>query len=461
MSQLALVAHGQDTTGKGALIHKVVEESIHRFQAVGSKAVLLWRGERQRHLAPRQLDAVAIGVEVGQGHGQLALHVELSEEGTDRSALARSRRTVRGDEDRNFRNLGEEVGTAIGQNDHRRSGFPEALDQAGLGGRQVVRGSHPDEGRDQHMGVVGSRLEDLLHRFGRDLPAQGESPGFDAAAPELCLGQALDSPVSEAGGDDDMKDPEGLFGLEWQDVAFVAHYCDRGPGHVQRAFEILWPSDALSQRFPVDQPILVQAQPGLGLQDAAHRAVETLFAQLSLFDSSYQGLNCDPYVGGQENDISPGLDGPHGGLAGPGRTNAGHFQGVGDDQPIEAQLVTKKIVRYSWGERRRCSRRIDGRQSHMGRHDRVDTGLDRGSEGHQFDGLQPLAVDSDHGALVVAVGRGIAMTREVFGRGQHAALSRALDIGSDHARHELGVLTIGTNVDDRIGGIVVDVGHGR
>ncbi len=95
----------------------------------------------------------------------------------------------------------------------------------------------------------------------------------------------------------------------------------------------------------------------------------------------------------------------------------------------------------------------------MGGHDRVDARRDRRTEGHQLDSFQALAVDADHGTFVVTIRRGVPMARKVLRGSQHAALSRALDVGPHHSRHELRVFTVGADVDDRIGRVVVDVGH--
>src|SRR3974390_1432571 len=91
----------------------------------------------------------------------------------------------------------------------------------------------------------------------------------------------------------------------------------------------------------------------------------------------------------------------------------------------------------------------------MGHEDGVDSGLDGGCEGRQFDRVEALAVVVDQRNGEVRVGIGVAVAGKVLGGGQHAVLVRAFDIGGGHPADERGVFAKGAGVDDgivRVGG---------
>ena len=98
----------------------------------------------------------------------------------------------------------------------------------------------------------------------------------------------------------------------------------------------------------------------------------------------------------------------------------------------------------------------------MAGHDGVHAGFDRRAEGHQFQTLQPFAVGGDLRQAQVAVYRGVAVSREMLGGGQNEVVlvgMRALDEGLHVGRHILRILAKRADVDDRVLGIVVDVGY--
>jgi hypothetical protein len=61
----------------------------------------------------------------------------------------------------------------------------------------------------------------------------------------------------------------------------------------------------------------------------------------------------------------------------------------------------------------------------------------------------------------MGVASGVAVAREVLGCGQHPVLLQTPDLRRNQAANGVGVFAKGTDIDDRIGGVVVDVGHRR
>ena len=98
---------------------------------------------------------------------------------------------------------------------------------------------------------------------------------------------------------------------------------------------------------------------------------------------------------------------------------------------------------------------------HVGRHDRVDPGVDRGLEGRQVDRVELLAAVRHLGQAVVAVGAGVTVAREVLGDRGDAALVEAVDLGGDDVGDRGGVGAGRADPDDRVVGVEVDVGDRR
>ena len=91
----------------------------------------------------------------------------------------------------------------------------------------------------------------------------------------------------------------------------------------------------------------------------------------------------------------------------------------------------------------------------------IHAGIDGGLERHQFEAFEPFPVGGDGGQVHVRVHGGVAVPREMFGGGQREVLLvgvRPFDEGPDVRRDVVRILAEGADVDDRIIGIVVDVG---
>ena len=95
----------------------------------------------------------------------------------------------------------------------------------------------------------------------------------------------------------------------------------------------------------------------------------------------------------------------------------------------------------------------------MSRHDRHDAGADRLPKGNPLDPLQAWALNGNERQGQVRIHLGVTVTRKVLGGRQHPGLLGSGHECRTHTAHHLRVLSVGADVDDRIGGIVVDIHH--
>ena len=91
----------------------------------------------------------------------------------------------------------------------------------------------------------------------------------------------------------------------------------------------------------------------------------------------------------------------------------------------------------------------------------IHSALDRRLERHEFNVLDVLQRLVDASGREVGVGIGIAMTREMFRRREHATLVRAINVGADHRGYLLRVFAEGTRVDDGICGVGIHIRVGK
>ena len=99
----------------------------------------------------------------------------------------------------------------------------------------------------------------------------------------------------------------------------------------------------------------------------------------------------------------------------------------------------------------------DGRHGEVARHHESGAGLDRRAERHQLERVEAGPRRADHRQREVRVGLGIAVTGEVLRGGEHPVVLQPADVGRDQPAHQEWILAERSGVDDRIGGIVVDV----
>ena len=200
------ISNGQNTTGKGALLDELVDHTVHLVHASRPKSHILRGSRAQGHGAPRNLEALTVGMILGESHRQSAPNIDLAEERGDRRPAARLREPEGTEVGRDLGKLGQEIGAAEAGDDHGHIGFRQPFqepDQA-LGDRLPI-----ERGRYQDVGEILHAFQDLVRPLLQDLVAQQNGLDVDPPSSELTS--------REAGiiRHDDMQDPERLFGREW------------------------------------------------------------------------------------------------------------------------------------------------------------------------------------------------------------------------------------------------------
>ena len=97
----------------------------------------------------------------------------------------------------------------------------------------------------------------------------------------------------------------------------------------------------------------------------------------------------------------------------------------------------------------------------MRHHHGIHTGLNRAPERWQFNRIEPRPVACDFSEFKMRIGRGVAVSGKVFGRGQHRALVSAANVCRHEIADLLRVLSERTRVDDGIRWIGIHVGDGK
>ena len=133
-----------------------------------------------------------------------------------------------------------------------------------------------------------------------------------------------------------------------------------------------------------------------------------------------------------------------------------HHQGIGHDQPLEAQLPAQQAIEHGWRQGG-GPLAVEGLQQQVGRHHAGHPGGDGGAEGGQLHRLQPGAAVGQPGEFQVGVAGGVAVAGEVLGAAEHPFGLGTPQEGRGQAGRRGRVLAPGAHVDHRVGWIVVDI----
>ncbi len=198
------------------------------------------------------------------------------------------------------------------------------------------------------------------------------------------------------------------------------------------------------------------------IEEAAAGVVDALFGELALFHGhldAEEALAAGFVVGLEEDGVHAGPDGHGAGLGQrPLAQDGGHADGVGDDDALEAQLLSEQagehLVRQGRGELVVVGR-IDG----VGGHDGLGARLDGGVEGDQFHLVHAFPVRLADVQDVVRVGGGVAAACKMLGRGHHARVLVAAHRGFHVPGADRRVVAEGAYADFRVERVDVDVAH--
>ena len=215
-----------------------------------------------------------------------------------------------------------------------------------------------------------------------------------------------------------------------------------------------------------------EPQLGLESQDALQRLLQTLGGNNAAF---HTGAHVSEILCGivcEQDHIAAGRNGGGDGLLPRhGRVEADHLGGVGDDEPVEAQLlpqyVVQKLRRQGGGHDLLIpdAGTVFPRQralADVAHHDRLDPVVNEAAV-HLAEALLPILhaqiVAADHQMLVPLFG---AVAGEMLGRAGHgkAGIMNAAEIGAAHGQHGVRILSEGTGVDDGVAPVLIDIADG-
>ena len=222
------------------------------------------------------------------------------------------------------------------------------------------------------------------------------------------------------------------------------------------------PDEAADTGF-VREPVPVQTEPGLAGEELADRRVDPRLFDLSGPDGFSQPFRGGERVLGLQDDVVTRLDGLHRDLLG---AEARHDlivpQVIGGQDALEPEPFAKpprhQLLLDTGREVGTLRDRRDGDVlAHDERHAGVD-GVAESAEFLRFDVRGGLGDERESGTARHPVD--VPPAREVLGRGQHAVVLIAPDVGTDHAPQEVhvaaegpdafrGILRIHGNVGDR------------
>ncbi len=139
--------------------------------------------------------------------------------------------------------------------------------------------------------------------------------------------------------------------------------------------------------------------------------------------------------------------------------NGLHHQGIGHNHPLEAPLLPQNPRQDGVGEGGGAIE-IEAGDLEVGGHNAGNPSGDRPPKGHPFQGLQTIAAVGQFRQFQVGVDRRVAMARKMLSRGQNPLTLATLNKGGNQVRHNLRRFPKGPHINDRVLGIVIDIGDG-
>ena len=121
------MSDGHDASRERSLFDEFLEKTVHLIQPPWLKPDILRLGGGQGHRPPRDLEALADGVLLGESHRQLADNVDLAEERGGRCTATRLRGPEGTDVDRHVRKVAQEIGIAERGDDDRAYRSPRVV----------------------------------------------------------------------------------------------------------------------------------------------------------------------------------------------------------------------------------------------------------------------------------------------------------------------------------------------
>ena len=137
--------------------------------------------------------------------------------------------------------------------------------------------------------------------------------------------------------------------------------------------------------------------------------------------------------------------------------NSQHFHAVCQDKPLKAQLFPQKPCDHPPGHGAGQTLRLQLREKHMTHHDGGNPGLNGPPEGNQLQSLQFFFGFVHPGQPQVTVHRRIAVTGEVFGTAQHAAVGIGGQRSAAEGGNGIRIIPEAAHTDNRIACVGIHV----
>ena len=274
---------------------------------------------------------------------------------------------------------------------------------------------------------------------------------------EIFLEPVVERPTVVAAQRND-RDLVVFSGSQRQDVPFVLQSGERLLGHLAdqqlRSRGIDIGNDVpRAGGFEFVEPYVV-----FDGQDAAYGFFDLGFADLSFLDGGIDGVDGLFGITNQFQDVVAGFHGHASCLArGVVFGDTLHFHAVGKDQTFVAPLVAHQF--FEGFGRERSRERVAGecRYVQVCGHDAGGSVFDQGFEGGQFDRIQAIHVVGDQRQVGMRIDLRVAVSGEVFGCADDAAVFHTFDVGQAFGSYVFRVFTEGTVTDHGVECIVVYV----
>ena len=211
-----------------------------------------------------------------------------------------------------------------------------------------------------------------------------------------------------------------------------------------------------------ERRIVVGQHTGALLQQerAAHAGVEVGFVDLATFQGGAKVVERLLRILRHQHDVDASLVGLNRRI-GVALGHAFHFQRVGDDHAVEAQLIPKQTRHDRIGNGRRSAGRIKGRHTQMADHHHRHARIDQRPERIKFQRVEPCPVESQHRQGLMGIHIRVAVTRKMLGRAPDVRALHAPRKSDTQLGHFLAGLAHRAGLDHGVLGIVVHVDHRR
>lgn len=206
---------------------------------------------------------------------------------------------------------------------------------------------------------------------------------------------------------------------------------ERGDGEIRAV------ADDRTDRVEAHEAVLVEAQPLLDLEHATDRRVDARLGEAPFANAVDDGVDGRGHVARHEQDVGAGADGELARFAdaervadravvagrrrrrgarpnGDARQHAAHVHRVGDEQPLEVELLSQDAGHDRRIERGGHLRAVERGHDAVEGHDPLDARGDRATERHELHGVDVLAAGVHRGDGEMRVLVGVAVPREVF-----------------------------------------------